>query len=49
MHDARMFRLLLPKSLGGDEIELPVLAQVTEIIAALVRSGVLGSSSPLGL
>ena len=34
MHEARLFRLLLPKSLGGDEIDLPTFVQVTETIAA---------------
>ena len=34
MHEARLFRILLPKSIGGDEIDLPTFAQVTETIAA---------------
>jgi alkylation response protein AidB-like acyl-CoA dehydrogenase len=33
LHAARMFRLLLPRSLGGDELHLTTLAQVTETIA----------------
>jgi indole-3-acetate monooxygenase len=33
LHEARMFRLLLPRSLGGDELHLRALAQVTEAIA----------------
>jgi alkylation response protein AidB-like acyl-CoA dehydrogenase len=32
LHAARMFRLLLPRSLGGDELHLKTLAQVTEVI-----------------
>ena len=34
LHEARMFRLLLPRSLGGDELHLKTLAQVTETIAS---------------
>ena len=34
MHEARLFRLLLPRSVGGDELDPVTLAQVTEIIAA---------------
>ena len=34
MHGARLFRLLLPRSLGGDELDPVTLAQVTEVIAA---------------
>jgi alkylation response protein AidB-like acyl-CoA dehydrogenase len=34
LHDARLFRLLLPQAIGGDELDPPGLAQVTEIIAA---------------
>ena len=33
-HDARLFRLLLPQAIGGDELDPAGLAQVTEIIAA---------------
>jgi indole-3-acetate monooxygenase len=33
LHEARMFRLLLPRSLGGDELHLTALAQVMEVIA----------------
>src|SRR5262245_2963130 len=33
LHEARLFRLLLPQSLGGDELHLTTLAQVTEAIA----------------
>src|SRR5438132_5890713 len=32
LHEARMFRLLLPRSLGGDELHLKTLAQVMEVI-----------------
>lgn len=34
MHEARLFRLLLPYSLGGEELDPVTLAQVTEVIAA---------------
>jgi indole-3-acetate monooxygenase len=34
LHDARMFRLLLPKWLGGDELDLATHAQVIETMAA---------------
>lgn len=34
LHEARLFRLLLPRSVGGDECDLPTLAEVTSIIAA---------------
>jgi alkylation response protein AidB-like acyl-CoA dehydrogenase len=34
LHEARLFRLLLPRSLGGDELDPLTLSQVTEIIAA---------------
>lgn len=34
LHEARLFRLLLPRALGGDELPPAGLAQVTEIIAA---------------
>jgi alkylation response protein AidB-like acyl-CoA dehydrogenase len=33
LHEARLFRLLLPRSLGGDELHLKALAQVMEVIA----------------
>jgi indole-3-acetate monooxygenase len=33
LHDAKLFRLLLPRSLGGDELHLRTLAQIIEIIA----------------
>ncbi len=33
LHDARMFRLLLPKSVGGDEVDLRTHAEVLEILA----------------
>ena len=33
LHEARLFRLLLPRSLGGDELHLTTLAQVIEVIA----------------
>ena len=32
LHEARLFRLLLPRSLGGDELHLKTLAQVMEVI-----------------
>jgi alkylation response protein AidB-like acyl-CoA dehydrogenase len=32
LHQARLFRLLLPRSLGGDELNLQSLAQVMEVI-----------------
>jgi indole-3-acetate monooxygenase len=34
LHEARLFRLLLPRSLGGDELHLKTLAQVVEVIAS---------------
>jgi indole-3-acetate monooxygenase len=34
LHEARLFRLLLPRSLGGDELNLKTLAEVIEVIAA---------------
>jgi len=34
LHQARLFRLLLPRSLGGDELHLKVLAQVMEEIGS---------------
>jgi len=34
MHEARLFRLLLPRRLGGDELDPVHLAQVAEIVAA---------------
>lgn len=34
LHDARLFRIALPRSIGGDEADLSSLAAVTEIIAA---------------
>ena len=33
LHKAKLFRLMLPRSLGGDEAHLKTLAQVMEIIA----------------
>jgi indole-3-acetate monooxygenase len=33
LHEARLFRLLLPQSLGGDELHLRTLAEVIEVIA----------------
>jgi alkylation response protein AidB-like acyl-CoA dehydrogenase len=33
LHEARLFRLLLPKSIDGDEVHLKTLAEVIEIIA----------------
>ena len=33
LHEARLFRLLLPRSLGGDELHLRTLAEVMEVIA----------------
>jgi alkylation response protein AidB-like acyl-CoA dehydrogenase len=38
LHEARMFRLTLPRSLGGDELHLRTLAQVTETIASVDAS-----------
>ena len=32
LHEARMFRLLLPRSLGGDELHLTTLAKVMEVV-----------------
>jgi alkylation response protein AidB-like acyl-CoA dehydrogenase len=34
LHDKRLFRLLLPRSLGGDEIDLATMSEVARIIAA---------------
>lgn len=34
LHQARMFRLMLPKALGGDELDLATFAEVMEEIAA---------------
>jgi len=34
LHEARLFRILLPRSLGGDAIDLVSLAKVTEIVSA---------------
>ena len=34
LHDAGMFRLLLPRSLGGAELDLPSFVRVIEILAA---------------
>jgi len=34
LHEARLFRILLPRSLGGDELNLKTLAQVIEVIAS---------------
>lgn len=34
LHEARLFRLLLPKSLGGDAVNLVTMTQVTQIISA---------------
>jgi alkylation response protein AidB-like acyl-CoA dehydrogenase len=33
LHEARLFRLLLPRSIGGDEVHLKALAQVMEAVA----------------
>lgn len=33
LHEARLFRLLLPKSIGGDEVHLRTLAEVMETVA----------------
>lgn len=33
LHDARLFRLLLPQSIGGDELHLKTLAEVIETVA----------------
>src|SRR5262252_3804851 len=32
LHQARLFRLLLPRSLGGDELHLKTLAEVMEVV-----------------
>jgi alkylation response protein AidB-like acyl-CoA dehydrogenase len=32
LHEARLFRLLLPRSLGGDELDLVTLMQVMEVV-----------------
>lgn len=47
MHEARMFRMTLPKAIGGDEVDISTLAQVTEIIASADASAgwVLGQGS----
>lgn len=34
LHAAKLFRILLPRSLGGDELPLKALAQVIEVIAS---------------
>ena len=34
LHDAGMFRLLLPRSIGGAELDLPSFVRVIEILAA---------------
>ncbi len=34
MHEARLFRILLPRSLGGDTVDIVTLSKVTEIIAS---------------
>jgi alkylation response protein AidB-like acyl-CoA dehydrogenase len=34
LHEARLFRLLLPRSVGGDEVDLATMAEVTRTIAA---------------
>lgn len=34
LHEARLFRMSLPKSLGGDEASLADMAEVTQVIAA---------------
>lgn len=33
LHEARLFRLMLPRSIGGDELHLRMLAEVIEIVA----------------
>jgi alkylation response protein AidB-like acyl-CoA dehydrogenase len=38
LHEARLFRLLLPKSIGGDELHLKTLAEVIEAIARVDAS-----------
>lgn len=38
MHDARLFRLLLPKSVGGDEVSLRTHAEAMEIVASFDAS-----------
>ena len=34
MHEAQLFRLMLPRSLGGDEVDLETHAMALEIIAS---------------
>ena len=34
LHEQRLFRMLLPRSLGGDEVHIKTLAQVMELIAS---------------
>ena len=34
LHEARLFRVLLPRALGGDEADLATMAEVTRIVAA---------------
>lgn len=34
LHEARLFRLLLPRSLGGDELDLRTHAEILELIAS---------------
>jgi indole-3-acetate monooxygenase len=38
LHEARLFRLLLPRSLGGDELHLRTLAETIEVIASVDAS-----------
>jgi alkylation response protein AidB-like acyl-CoA dehydrogenase len=38
LHDAGMFRLLLPRSIGGDELDLRTHAEVMEIVASFDAS-----------
>ncbi|MBS0242968.1 MAG: acyl-CoA dehydrogenase family protein, partial [Proteobacteria bacterium] len=51
MHDAGLFRILLPKSLGGAEIDLVTLAEVAEIISSADASTAwcLGQGSVCGM
>ncbi len=38
LHESRLFRLLLPKSVGGDELDLRTFAEVMEIVAGFDAS-----------
>jgi indole-3-acetate monooxygenase len=38
LHDAQMFRLVLPRSIGGDEVDLKTLARAVEALASVDAS-----------